>query len=110
MHGQADQQPLLRAGRGGALDAYAGPELAHVRTDYQRAYARHREARAELAELTQMARERTAEDEDLRRALEEIEVLDPVAGEDAQLLAEEDGWATPKRSGRGQRRARGAAG
>ena len=91
VHGQADQQQLLRAGRQReALDAYAGPELAHVRTDYQRAYARHREARAELAELTQMARERTAEAEDLRRALEEIEVLDPVAGEDAQLLAEEE--------------------
>ena len=91
VHGQADQQQLLRAGRQReALDAHAGPELAHVRTDYQRAYARHREARAELAELTQMARERTAEAEDLRRALEEIEAVDPVAGEDAQLLAEEE--------------------
>jgi DNA repair protein RecN (Recombination protein N) len=91
VHGQADQQQLLRAGRQReALDAYAGPELAGVRTDYQRAYARHREARAELAELTQMARERTAEAEDLRRALEEIEALDPAAGEDAQLLAEEE--------------------
>ena len=37
-----------------------------------------------------MARERIAEAEDLRRALEEIEALDPVAGEDAQLLAEEE--------------------
>jgi DNA repair protein RecN (Recombination protein N) len=91
VHGQADQQQLLRAGRQReALDAYAGPELAHVRTDYQRAYARHREARAELAELTQMARERAAEAEDLRRALEEIEALDPVPGEDAQLFAEEE--------------------
>jgi DNA repair protein RecN (Recombination protein N) len=91
VHGQADQQQLLRAGRQReALDAYAGPELAHVRTEYERAYARHREARAELAELTQTARERTAGAEDLRRALEEIEALDPVAGEDGQLLAEEE--------------------
>jgi DNA repair protein RecN (Recombination protein N) len=91
VHGQADQQQLLRAGRQReALDAYAGPELAHVRTDYQRAYARHREASAELAELTQMARERIAEAEDLRQALEEIEALDPAPGEDAQLLAEEE--------------------
>jgi DNA repair protein RecN (Recombination protein N) len=91
VHGQADQQQLLRAGRQReALDAFAGPELAHVRTDYQRAYARHREARAELAGLTRMARERTAEAEDLRRALEEIEALDAVAGEDARLLAEEE--------------------
>ncbi len=91
VHGQADQQQLLRAGRQReALDTYAGAELAHVRTDYQRAYGRHRDARAELAELTQMARERTAEAEDLRRALDEIEALDPVAGEDAQLRAEEE--------------------
>ena len=91
VHGQANQQQLLRAGRQReALDAYAGPELALVRTDYQRAYARHREVRTELAEVTQMARERTAEAEDLRRALEEIEALDPAAGEDTQLLAEEE--------------------
>ena len=37
-----------------------------------------------------MARERIAEAEDLRRALEEIEALDPAAGEDALLLAEEE--------------------
>ncbi len=91
VHGQADQQQLLRAGRQReALDSYAGPELAHVRTDYEQAYARHREARAELAELIQTARERVAEAEDLRRALEEIEALDPMAGEDAQLLADEE--------------------
>jgi DNA repair protein RecN (Recombination protein N) len=91
VHGQSDQQQLLRPGRQReALDAYAGPALAHVLTDYQRAYTRHRETRAELAELTQMARERIAEAEDLRRALEEIEALDPADGEDAVLLAEEE--------------------
>ena len=91
VHGQAGQQQLLRPGRQRhALDAYAGPELAHVRGDYQRIYQRHRQIRAELAELTRLARERIAEAGDLRRALEEIDALDPAAGEDAELLAEEE--------------------
>jgi DNA repair protein RecN (Recombination protein N) len=91
VHGQADQQQLLRAGRQRqALDRYAGPELHAVLTDYQRAYQRHREVRAELDELTRAARERAAEAEDLRRGLAEIERAGPAEGEDAQLLAEED--------------------
>ena len=91
VHGQADQQQLLRAARQReALDSFAGPQLAHVLTEYERAYQRHRKIQAELAELTQMARERIAEAEDLRRALEEIEALDPVPGEDVLLLAEEE--------------------
>ena len=91
VHGQADQQQLLRAGRQReALDSFAGAQLAHVLTEYERAYQRHRKIQAELAELTQMARERIAEAEDLRRALEEIEALDPVPGEDVLLLAEEE--------------------
>ena len=91
VHGQADQQQLLRAGRQReALDSFAGAQLAHVLTEYERAYQRHRKIQAELAELAQMARERITEAEDLRRALEEIEALDPVAGEDVLLLAEEE--------------------
>ncbi len=91
VHGQADQQQLLRPGRQReALDAFAGPDLTSVLGDYQRAYARHRDARTELAELTQMARERVAEAENLRLALADIEALDPAAGEDVELLAEEE--------------------
>ena len=91
VHGQADQQQLLRPGRQRqALDRYAGPELHAVLTEYQRAYQRHREVRAELDELTRAARERAAEAEDLRRGLAEIERAGPAEGEDAQLLAEED--------------------
>src|SRR5215831_576042 len=91
VHGQADQQQLLRADKQRqALDEYAGPGLSAVMGDYQRAYARHREVRAELAELTARARERAAEAEDMRRALDEIERVEPVAGEDSALLAEEE--------------------
>jgi DNA repair protein RecN (Recombination protein N) len=91
VHGQADQQQLLRPGRQRqALDRYAGPELHAVLTDYQRAYQRHREVQAELDELTRAARERAAEAEDLRRGLAEVERAEPAEGEDALLLAEED--------------------
>ena len=91
VHGQADQQQLLRAGRQRqALDRFAGPELHAVLTDYQRAYQRHREVRAELDELTRAARERAAEADELQRGLADIERAEPAEGEDAQLLAEED--------------------
>ncbi len=91
VHGQADQQQLLRPGRQReALDRFAGPALAAVATDYQRGYARHREVQAELAELTTQARERSAEAEDLRRGLAEIERVAPAEGEDVGLRAEED--------------------
>ena len=91
VHGQADQQQLLRPGRQReSLDRFAGPALAAVAGDYHRAYQRHREVRAELEELTGRARERAQEAEDLRRGLAEIERLEPVAGEDVELRAEEE--------------------
>jgi DNA repair protein RecN (Recombination protein N) len=91
VHGQADQQQLLKAGRQRqALDRFAGPGLADLLGAYQRAYQRHREVRAELDDITGRARERAAEAEDLRHALAEIEQAAPVAGEDAGLLEEEN--------------------
>jgi DNA repair protein RecN (Recombination protein N) len=62
VHGQSDQQQLLRPGRQReALDRYAGPELATVLADYQGAYNRHRKVHDELATLTSEARSRAAE-------------------------------------------------
>jgi DNA repair protein RecN (Recombination protein N) len=91
VHGQADQQQLLKPGRQReALDRYAGPELAALLTRYQRAYQRHRAVREELDELTSRERERVREAEDLRRGLDEIEQAQPAEGEDAQLLADEE--------------------
>src|SRR5439155_23695345 len=59
VHGQADQQQLLRPARQRqALDRLAGPGLHAVLTDYQRAYQRHRDVQAELGELTRAARGR----------------------------------------------------
>ena len=91
VHGQADQQQLLRAARQReALDEFAGPAFAPVLADYQRVYASHREVLAELNGLTARARERAQEAEDLQRAVEEIERAEPAEGEDAALLAEEE--------------------
>jgi DNA repair protein RecN (Recombination protein N) len=90
VHGQADQQQLLKPARQReALDRFAGPDLAVLLGDYQRAYQRHRDVRRELDELTSRAREREREAEDLRRGLAEIEQADPSDGEDVDLLAEE---------------------
>jgi DNA repair protein RecN (Recombination protein N) len=90
VHGQSDQQQLLKPGRQReALDRFAGPALAALLADYQRAYQRHRDVRQELDELTSRARERQREAEDLGRGLAEIEQADPVDGEDVELLAEE---------------------
>ena len=91
VHGQSDQQQLLRGGRQrDALDRFAGAAHAAVLTDYQRAYQRHREIRTELAELTSRAQERAREATELRRGLEEIERVEPASGEDTDLLAEEE--------------------
>lgn len=91
VHGQSDQQQLLKPGRQReALDKYAGGELAVVLSDYQRAYQRHRSVKASLAEITAAARERATEAEVLRTGLGEIDRLQPGDGEDAALRAEEE--------------------
>jgi DNA repair protein RecN (Recombination protein N) len=91
VHGQADQQQLLKPGRQrDALDRFAGPELAAVLSDYRRVFTRHRAVREELETLRSAERDRVAEAETLRLGLAEIEAAEPVAGEDAALLAEED--------------------
>jgi DNA repair protein RecN (Recombination protein N) len=91
VHGQSDQQQLLRPGRQReALDRYAGPELTAVLVDYQGAFSRHRKVHAELASLTSEARSREAEAEALRAGLTEIEKVDPTDGEELALRAEEE--------------------
>ena len=89
VHGQADQQQLLKPGRQrAALDRFAGPEFGRLLGDYQRVYQRHQKVRAELDELTSQAIERAREAGDLRHGLEEIERVAPADGEDIDLAAE----------------------
>ena len=91
VHGQADQQQLLRPGRQReALDRFSGPEFAGLLTNYQRAYHQHAQVRAELDELTTSAANRAREAEDLRRGLAEVERVQPTEGEDIELMAEDE--------------------
>jgi DNA repair protein RecN (Recombination protein N) len=91
VHGQSDQQQLLKPGRQrDALDRFGGPDLAAALSDYRRVFNRHRTVREELESLTRAERDRVAEAEMLRRGLAEVETVAPVAGEDATLLAEEE--------------------
>src|SRR5580692_9088799 len=91
LHGQSDQQQLLKPGRQReSLDKYGGAVVAEVLGDYQRAFGRHRTVVEQLTVLTTQARARTAEAAELRAGLEDIEKLTPVAGEAAALRAEEE--------------------
>src|SRR6516165_8107301 len=91
VHGQADQQQLLKPGRQrDALDRFGGAGLATALADYRRVYHRHRAVRDELDALTQAERGRAAEAETLRLGLAEVETTSPMAGEDATLLTEEE--------------------
>jgi len=91
VHGQADQQQLLKPGRQReALDRFGGPGLAAALSDYRRVYHRHRAVSEELEALTRAERERAAEAETLRLGLAEIEAVAPEAGEDGALLAQEE--------------------
>src|SRR5690606_37836277 len=89
VHGQSDQQRLLQTSRQrAALDRYAGAALTKPMRAYTAAYQRHRQVTALLEELTTRARERAQEADMLRFGLEEIEKVDPKAGEDEELAAE----------------------
>ncbi|MBT2227300.1 DNA repair protein RecN [Nonomuraea sp. NEAU-A123] len=91
VHGQMDQQRLLQPARQRAsLDRYAGDDLVKPLRAYTQAYKRHKQVGALLDELTTRARERTQEADRLRFGLEEIEKVEPKAGEDIELRGEEE--------------------
>lgn len=89
VHGQTDQQGLLRPARQRqALDRYAGDAVAVPLEKYGSAYRRLRAVAVELEEITTRARERAQEADLLRFGLDEIGAVEPVAGEDTELAAE----------------------
>lgn len=89
VHGQTDQQGLLRPARQRqALDRYAGDAVAVPLEKYGAAYRRLRAVAVELDEITTRARERAQEADLLRFGLDEIAAVEPLAGEDAELAAE----------------------
>lgn len=89
VHGQTDQQGLLRPARQRqALDRYAGEAVAKPLARYSAAYRRLREVSAEYDRLTTLARDRAQEADLLRFGLEEIAAAQPRPGEDVELAAE----------------------
>ena len=90
VHGQSDQHRLLRGqAQRAALDAFAGKPLADLLAEYTPRHTRLRTAQARVQELREHAQERARELDLLRHGLAEIEAVEPVEGEDEQLLAEE---------------------
>lgn len=89
IHGQSEQLRLAAPERQREiLDRYAGPALADELTAYRADWAERQAARAELAQLRDHARERAREVDLLQFGLNEIEQVDPQAGEDVALAEE----------------------
>ena len=89
VHGQSDQQRLLRAvEQRAALDRYAGEPVLGLRQRFRADWARWRDVRGTLAELRAAASERRREAQLLRLGLAEIEAAGPQPGEGAALQAE----------------------
>ncbi|MFD3329106.1 DNA repair protein RecN [Streptomyces sp. NPDC058701] len=89
VHGQTDQQGLLRPARQRqALDRYAGDAVAVPLEKYAAAYRRLRAVAVELDTLVTRARERAQEADLLRFGLDEIAGVEPLPGEDVELAAE----------------------
>jgi DNA repair protein RecN (Recombination protein N) len=89
VHGQTDQQGLLKLSRQrAALDRYAGDAVAVPLTKYGEAYRRLRAVATELDEIVTRARERAQEADMLRYGLEEIAGVEPRADEDVELAEE----------------------
>ena len=90
VHGQSDQHRLLRAAeQRAALDRFAGEAFSTAAEAYAPAYARWRTVERTLQELRTHAQERARELDVLQFGLDEINEVEPQAGEDEHLKVEE---------------------
>ncbi|MGV8883924.1 MAG: DNA repair protein RecN [Rhodoglobus sp.] len=86
VHGQSDQVRLKSAtAQREALDRFAGAPFATLIGEYQHTYRRWQEAQGELDVLVAERDRRTAEAEELRTSISEIEAVAPERGEDQAL-------------------------
>ena len=89
VHGQSDQQRLLRpAEQRAALDRYAGEPVLEPRERFRELWRRRAEVASTLARLRTAAAERTREAELLRLGLAEVEAAAPQPGEGTALAVE----------------------
>ncbi len=90
VHGQSDQHRLLRAAeQRAALDRFAGAPFVAAAEAYAPVFARWRAVERTLDELRTHGQERARELDVLRFGLDEIEAVEPQAGEDEDLKVEE---------------------
>ena len=86
VHGQSDQLRLKsQSAQRGALDSYAGAELAGRLSEYRSLYDSWQAHSAEIDALVTERAARIREAEQLRAAIDEISAVAPVAGEDVEL-------------------------
>ena len=91
VHGQSDQWRLRQPEQHRVvLDRFAGESVAEPLGRYTALYDEFHRVGAELGHLRGLARERAREVDVLRAGLEEIEAIDPMAGEDLDLRAEDE--------------------
>jgi DNA repair protein RecN (Recombination protein N) len=90
VHGQSDQFRLLRSAEQlTALDVFGGDSVAKASAAYRPVHQRLRSVEERLTDLTLNQQERARELDELRHGLAEIDGVEPQAGEDEALLAEE---------------------
>ncbi|MDO9397186.1 MAG: DNA repair protein RecN, partial [Herbiconiux sp.] len=86
VHGQSDQLRLRsQSAQRGALDSFAGAELAGVLREYRGVYDSWQAHTAEIEVLVTERSARLREAEQLRSAIDEIEAVAPVPGEESEL-------------------------
>ncbi|MCH8561080.1 DNA repair protein RecN [Nesterenkonia sp. DZ6] len=89
VHGQSDQLRLRSAtAQRRALDRCAGAEFAAQLAQYKQRFTGYQAKVAELEEITTNERERLREAEQLQLALEQIDAVEPLPGEDHELKTE----------------------
>ena len=89
IHGQADQIRLTgEAAQRRALDQFGGEEHAAALEEYRAAFRNAVDVKHRLDSLRGDVSERAEELEDLRAAIQQIEELDPVSGEEEDLVRE----------------------
>jgi len=89
VHGQSDQWRLRSpSAQRELLDAYAGEQMVVAKARYRTHYDDVTTLRAQVREAQESATSRQAEAAQLRQWLEQIEAVDPQAGEDEALAAE----------------------
>ncbi|KUG57663.1 DNA repair protein RecN [Nesterenkonia jeotgali] len=89
VHGQSDQLRLRSAtAQRRSLDRYAGAEFGAQLAAYREQFTGYQAKVAELEEITSNERERLREAEQLQLALEQIDAVEPLPGEDHELKTE----------------------